>query len=102
MQYKLSFTTWQNKQNAAQFRGQAAYLDPKKAILVNEELTCKTGIVNRPLDVYIQKILTTVYTNLRMQYKSYVGLFLLLMPIIIAPTKSAELWMFLFWCTSQI
>jgi len=46
----MFFTTWQNKQNAAQFRGQAAYLDPKKAILANEELTCKTGIVNRPLD----------------------------------------------------
>lgn len=49
------FTTWQNKQNAAQFRGQAAYLDPKKAILVNEELTCKTGIVNRPLDVTFRR-----------------------------------------------
>ncbi len=47
---KQFFTTWISKQNASQFRGMAAYAQPKRAILANEELTCKTGIVNRPLD----------------------------------------------------
>jgi hypothetical protein len=47
---KQFFTTWITKQNASQFRGMAAYAHPKRAILANEELTCKTGIVNRPLD----------------------------------------------------
>lgn len=47
---KQFFTTWISKQNASQFRGMAAYAQPKKAILANEELTCKTGITNRPLD----------------------------------------------------
>ncbi|MDX2067887.1 MAG: T9SS type A sorting domain-containing protein, partial [Haliscomenobacter sp.] len=49
------FTTWMTKPNAAQFRGMAAYGQPKKAILANEELTCKTGIVNRPLDNTFRK-----------------------------------------------
>ena len=47
---KQFFTTWISKQSASQFRGMSAYGQPKKAILANEELTCKTGIVNRPLD----------------------------------------------------
>lgn len=47
---KQFFTTWISKQNASQFRGMAAYAQPKRAILANEELTCKTGITNRPLD----------------------------------------------------
>jgi hypothetical protein len=49
------FTTWMTKPNAAQFRGMAAYGNPKKAILANEELTCKTGITNRPLDRSFRK-----------------------------------------------
>ncbi len=47
---KQFFTTWISKQSASQFRGMAAYGQPKRAILANEELTNKTGIVNRPLD----------------------------------------------------
>ena len=49
------FTTWISKESASQFRGMAAYAHPKKAILANEELTCKTGIVNRPLDITFRR-----------------------------------------------
>lgn len=44
------FTPWLSKEKTSELRGSAAYLSLQKAILASEELTCKTGIINRPLD----------------------------------------------------
>ena len=44
------FTRGFNSFSVASLRGSAGYLAANKWILVSEELTCKTGIVNRPLD----------------------------------------------------
>lgn len=39
----------------ASLRGSSGYRNPKKWILVSEELTCKTGVSNRPLDNTFRK-----------------------------------------------
>ncbi|TXC81950.1 T9SS type A sorting domain-containing protein [Luteibaculum oceani] len=44
------FTKGFNSFSVASLRGSAGYLAPRRWILVSEELTCKTGIVNRPMD----------------------------------------------------
>ncbi len=52
---KHYFSITMSGYDVARLRGGGQYGSPRKMILQSEELTCKTGVVNRPLDKYFRR-----------------------------------------------